>query len=705
VASSRASEKDRVLTQELNQYVSESRDFVRPFHDEWDDLIAYYQGIQTKDLDGAELDIPEDLRRDWCPVNFIWSHTETKVAILADSAPLWYAISPDGSHEEDAETLTQALQAMWIERNISRHYKMSLRDQVVCGTGALQCWWNPTLGPTSWEQDGRGKWRKQALGDVDVSWRDIFSIYPDPYGTTVDACEYILFANDMAPERAKRLYPGFTPEGSELVSDNTENNWQGSMDRAYAWVPGSTMPANTQREMVRVWEAYHEGGQRLTIFSGDRVLFDGDNPTPGSKYPLALFPTYERGFGLFGLSEVSQVRPQQMAYNKMLFRILVNARLMGNTPWVVTGGRAPEIRNVPGEVISVPDPGAVVRREPPPPLPPHMFAMLQTLQLNIDTLTGMHDVTRGLKPGSVTSGVGIQQLQESAHTRPREMSRANEEALQRLGQLVLEWMQVGYEGPRHMAYMQGSEPVRRTVEPRMLREDLSGVESLTPDGEEVPAEGPVEEPIEYRVKVEPGGDLPMNAMAKAELSLRLAGVQLADGPAIDRIALLEAVKFPHRREVVERINQANAAMMQGQMQAQNDQAMQQQAMMQQQAAMQGGAAPGGAPGQPGAEGQPQDPTAEIEAIMAQLQQALAPEDLQVLGEILDALAQGGQLTPDQMAWLESLDPQVQELVQLLVDLITQAAEQEGLLGPEGGMAGANPLTSAASPPGAPGLNG
>lgn len=660
-----------------------------PFHDEWDDLIAYYQGIQTKDLDGAELDIPADLIRDWCPVNFIWSHTETKVAILADSAPLWYAISPDGSHEEDAEAITLALQAKWIERNIARQYKMSLRDQVVCGTGAMCCWWNPLIGPTSWEQDGRGKWKKQAAGDVDVSWRDIYSIYPDPYGTMVDNCEYILFANDMAPERAKRLYPGFTQEGSELVADNTENDWQRSVERAYAWVPGSSMPASTRREMVRVWEAYHEGGQRLTIFSGDQVMFDGDNPTPGGKYPLALFPAYERGFGLFGLSEVSQVRPQQMAYNKMLFRILVNARLMGNTPWVATGGRAPEIKNVPGEVISMTDPMATLRREPPPSLPPYMFAMLQTIQSNVDTLTGMHDVTRGIKPGSVTSGVGIQQLQESAHTRPREMSRSNADGLQRLGQLVLEWMQVGYDGPRHMAYMQGSSPTRMTVQPGMLREDLSMIEGLTLEGEEMPAEGAVEEPIEYRVVVEPGGDLPMNAMAKAELALRVAAVQFPDGTAIDRVALLDALKFPHRREIVDRINQANAAMMQGQQQAQQEQQAQQQAMMEQQAAMQGGAVPGGAPGQPGAEGQPQDPTAEIEAIMAELQQRLAPEDLQVLGEVLDTLAQGGQLTPEQEAWVTSLDPETQELVLMLVDLITQAAEQEGLLGgPEGGMAGA-----------------
>lgn len=60
-------------------------------------------------------------------------------------------------------------------------------------------------------------------------------------------------------------------------------------------------------------------------------------------------------------------------------------------------------------------------------------------------------------------------------------------------------------------------------------------------------------PIEYKVVVQPGGELPLNPMAHAEMSLRLIQTPDETGqPVIDGEAVLDALNFRGRREIMKR---------------------------------------------------------------------------------------------------------------------------------------------------------
>lgn len=640
--------------------VGDAQDAVRGLHDGWDRYSQFYQGQQHIGVDLKSKDIP-----DWTPVNLIFSQCETKLPILMDAAPAWWAVSPDQENQENAKKLSEALQAKWYERNISRQYKLALRDQIILGNGFLKCWWNPLLGPTTTGDDGKVAHE----GDIDVSWVDPYSVFPDPAGRNLDECEYLCLSSDLTEGRAKRLYPKFDTDKAECVAidgDSLASMW----DRGKAWLTsllyGITGDSRSQyrSKQYRVWEVYHDAGARLTIYSGKQVLFDGPNPTPNGRYPLVHFATYEQGCDFWGMAETSQLIALQTAVNKQVFRIAKHARLMGNTPWVTDDPQL-KVTNQPGEVLRI-GLGRFARRDAPPSLPNYIFGFLQLLQGHFDVVTGVHDVTRGLKPGSVQSGIGIQQLQEAAQTRLRRASADNALILQVLGQLVFELMQAKYNGTRSVAYLKGAEPQRVDVTQEMLHDTVAS--PFDPTGE-----SDLQEPVEYQITVQTGGDLPLNPMAEAELAMRSAAIPAEDGlPMIDRQAYLEAIRFTGARSLLERVRARAQGQIQGQMMAQQEQAAMppptamappdDTAAQVQEGATSQMPSPSGPMPQGGAGETPQD-------ILEALSEILTPPEMAMLQDLLQRLQSGGQITPDDGHWLDQLPEKAQPLIAQLLGMM------------------------------------
>ena len=659
---------DDSLLSEMEQMVEEANEAVRDLHSRWDRFLEFYQGIQDTEIGLAGV---AGARTDWAPVNVIFSTTETKVPILSDSVPMWFVVSPDGRHDREAEALTKALQSVWYTRNVGRQYEMMLRDQVLLGTGFLKAWWNPTIGPLVPNEDGE----LERLGDVDVSWQDPFSVRPDPGARSLEECEYLVLTSDITKQRAARLWEKFDAKKAEEVQGSSLDTEQNIWTRAVAWVMGRGPGPlnNTVTPLYRIHEVYYDGGAKLCIYSGKNLIYDGDNPTPGQQYPIVAFPMYERGYSIFGMADTPHIIDIQTQYNRITYRIAHNARLMANNLWKVSDPSI-KVSNVPGSEVYVP-PGQSLEPLIPGQMPPYIFAFREALKQDIDMVTGVHDVTRGLRPGSIQSGIGIQQLQEAANTRLRHTAQSNSRYMERLGRLVFDFQQSHYREERTMTYMEGSRPQRVYVTPDMYRAPQMNPEALA-SGEpeegafeaELGPEEVVEQEIHYEVVVPRVGDLPMSASARAELALRTAAVQFPDGPAIDRQALLEQLKFPNATEILQRMQQMQSASVQGQMLAQ-----QEAAGMPPEAAQAAPAAP---------EAAPQDPTMVIQQLLEALEQVLTPADMQLLDSILTHVEQGIPPSQSEQGWIASLQPDVQQMVAELIMLYLQMGRSGEEISPE-----------------------
>ena len=693
--------RNRELLTKLTGWVDDATAIVRDLHDVWDTYGDYYQGVQHEGLGLSDYDL-----LDWAPVNLIFSTVETCIPILADAAPLWYVKGlSEGMDQGLEEAMTDALQGIWYSRRVARQYKMALRDQLLRGTGFLKVWWNPDIGPVQHDVDGRGRMVQRRLGEIDVSWLDPYAVFPDPAARCIEECEWLALATDISAERAGRIWDKFDEKQAGLMEDDTERP-TGWLGRSLAWVFGfGQLKQAVKRQVYRVWEVYHEGGRRLTVFSGHQVLWDGPNPTPGEAFPVVALPMCERGESFFGIPIAAQIKELQDKINKWHMMMTQHLRLMGKpTIWTNDQQAAQQLRENggrPGAVVNTRGPDTKVDFISAPPLPAWTFTYGRELYEDVKTVTGVQDVVRGLRPGSVQSGIGIQQLQESALTRLRDISRDNSLQLERCGQIVLEFMQEKYTEDRRFAYQRGSSVVRGTVSPDMLRDERTSPEYAASElmGDDFVSDGAaageesIQVPREYRVVVETGNSLPLNSMAQAELAMRLYQLRGSDGqPPIDEEALLDAVKFVRRKEVLQRREERQAAMMQGQMAAMQQQ---QQMAMAQQGPMGAEAGPQmGAPEDFGAPPQ-QDPMAQLQSLLQPIMDLLSEEDQAVLIRIIEALLSGQELTEAQVGWLEALPPEVQMMLEEVLQALglsfaagpgaTPAAAQAGVTAPAGPM--------------------
>src|SRR5690606_4370639 len=130
------------------------------------------------------------------------------------------------------------------------------------------------------------------------------------------------------------------------------------------------------------------------------------------------------------MGEVEQLEPIQRVLNILESRFIDNARLMTNTVWVKSadaGISADKITNEEGAVYTIQNPRARFERLPPAPLPQHYFELYLQLQRNMETITGIHDVTQGRRPVGITAATAISLLQEAgqARIRDKEIGRAS----------------------------------------------------------------------------------------------------------------------------------------------------------------------------------------------------------------------------------------------------------------------------------------
>src|SRR5690606_13445253 len=175
------------------------------------------------------------------------------------------------------------------------------------------------------------------------------------------------------------------------------------------------------------------------------------------------------------------------------------------------------------------------------------------LMRNMETITGVHDVTQGRRPGQVTAASAIAMLQEAGQARIRDKARNLEDMIRRVGRLMVSRILQFYT-PGRIIRIRGQGGAQEFLQwdPTQVHHGLD-------------------------FNVEAGSSLQMNEQLRYQLAL-----ELFQAGAIDVQGLLEVSNFPQRDEIIQRMQQQQAMQM---------------IMMMQQAG--GAPMPGAPPGTPG----------------------------------------------------------------------------------------------------------
>lgn len=502
--------------------------------------------------------------------NFIFSIIETEVTWLTENKPN-VIVNPMGPEDgPGAEVVERIIKDyLWDKLNLRRKFKQAIRSALLRGRGFVKVTWDPTES---------AEWGGDVAVDY-VPWREI---YLDPHSTDIDDARFILQVRDMPKSEVVRKWPeqGWRVQSGISSDDGVSSDvYSADVDRPIMSAAGE---ASDYTETVRVIEAWirddsvelreevgadgettvqevpvFPGGRVIIVAEGGVVLADMPNPYQDGLFPFADVTAYEDDESVWGLGEVEQLEPIQRTINMLESRFVDHIRLMANQVWIKdrnSGVKSSDLVNREGAVITK-NPGSEVRRDSPPSMPSHYFQLYTQLMRNMETLTGVHDVTQGRRPGQVTAASAIAMLQEAGQARIRDKARNLEDMIRRVGKLMVSRILQFYTPGRMIRIRgEGSELVFQTWDPSAVQVGLD-------------------------FHVEAGSSLQMNEQLRYQLAL-----ELFQANAIDVEGVLEASNFPNRDEIIQRMRQ--------------QQAMQEQMAQMMQQAGQGGPAAMGMPPAP-----------------------------------------------------------------------------------------------------------
>jgi hypothetical protein len=230
------------------------------------------------------------------------------------------------------------------------------------------------------------------------------------------------FADTVSPTEVADRFGGVSAFETEVL---------GSFNQLSNALVASQSKDNTQQiirddKVVRYFEFWHvpcvawpQGAYAVQV--GDRIAVN--EPYPIQQYrhgELPFVPTAPITlYGIAGraVSRISQARPLQREYNLLRSMILDNVSTMGNSIFMAPRNAKINFKRLDNQAGNIVEYEGLQRpsREAGVPVPGSIFAYIQEVKQSIDDTFSFPEPSRGVAPGRVESGKGIQLLQDAAN--------------------------------------------------------------------------------------------------------------------------------------------------------------------------------------------------------------------------------------------------------------------------------------------------
>jgi hypothetical protein len=366
---------------------------------------------------------------------------------------------------------------------------------------------------------------------------------------------------------------------------------------------------------IHYWYRDDEDKWRVAYFADDVFLEDRDNPFWHEKLPYDIYSPTEDILSAVGIPMAEHIENLNQEKNELLNTIVRYAAKTIDPPRVYNstmGIKDPRALKDGGEdgLIPIANPdfiplSSIVADLHPAPMPNFMDNLPERFDNIMDKITGVNDSFRGMSDAA--SGKEVQLKQEASYTRIKTKVDNFEKFVKSMaGKIIVNAMQfidteTSFRVKGDYTQFQNADPKKSpfAVEPIQQgmdqetgepvynhkefflyanpnewtniesEESEKGNEQLDPQSEQQ-EEGPSTKEnvakayriLQFAVEIEAGSSLPTSPSARKEeaMSLFTAG-------AIDQTALLDAYDYPHRDEILKRMQQQQQMMVQQQAQA------------------------------------------------------------------------------------------------------------------------------------------
>lgn len=509
-----------------------------------------------------------DQRPSWMPspqIPEIFPLVASFVGWMTDQRPRWNITPWAHPHSPYANLtgqlgndLSTVLMARWQEDDTEQEVEKAIWDSQIYGTA---------IGKVGWDDSAN-----KGMGDMVIRRVDPYTFYTDPQATDLRDGNYHIEARTYTLQELDRRWPGSADlfrGGLEEDVDSAPTQL-GPREGMPMANPGALSPATVPRYSmygqsrmdtvnyedagVTVFEAwirehYVESDSdrvidcwRVIVVAGNHILMNetADECWEHASYPYERYVPYDLG-EMWGLSLVELLASPQESLNRLLAALQHNIELVGN-PTFVEGTRSglqrTQITNKPGTRLTVNE-NSKAEWLTPPSLHEMIPDLIRYFLQRMETISGLSAITRGGAPQGRNAQSVIDSMQEAAFVRIRMALRNEERWLRRMGNKAASIVAENYTQPRLIAFLgpDGQQSVSALGANHFY---LPG-----PNGQM---------PLRFRLNVDVGSQTETSRQAREDKAMTLYGLG-----AIDDIALLEAMDFPNRQAINERLLKLKAA--------------------------------------------------------------------------------------------------------------------------------------------------
>lgn len=250
------------------------------------------------------------------------------------------------------------------------------------------------------------------------------------------------------------LEPGQGDEGTmfKVMAEDTPENVQRIEEQGFEYdvINGNDLDKIGLTNRQKMLRKYPFG--RIMAKTGRLLLEDKASLYTHGRHPYVRFFVCPVPGKNYFKGELDQLINIQDTFNKRNSQITDILSLTANPPMLVnimSGIKPKKMTNEAGLIIPVnTKPADAAQWLHTPNIPSALFADVQRINDDFDSISGYHDITAGRKPAGITAGVAIDSLQEASQTRYRQKARYIEYSLKDAAEKLISIIYQFYKEPR-----------------------------------------------------------------------------------------------------------------------------------------------------------------------------------------------------------------------------------------------------------------
>ncbi len=403
-----------------------------------------------KPFGGASLSLSRNRLRS----NKILPLIQNRLSRLCKNPPR-YDVRPNSNDQADkdaARLSKKVIENTWDREKINKKRIELMMWVQQCGHAWLKVSWDDNKG--EFISDAEGNRAKE--GDISADVFSAFEVFPDPLAKSEDEMKFLTTAKVRKLAYFKERYP----ERGHLVKE--EDAWLISTQNLLRINSMNSTGQNgseiqSQMKGAAIEVAYYEAPSnkhpdgRMIICANGVLLKDG--PLPCGEIPFAKFDDIIVGGKFYSDSVITHLRPIQDQYNRIIKYRKDHADLLLKGKYLAARGHGltqEAINDQSGEVVeydAIPG-GSVPTAMNVPQLPQYAYQEEEKLQMMMDDISGINEVSKGQLPSASIPAIGMQLLTEQDDTRIGVITENHEYSWAKVGRLILKYAKKYYKSER-----------------------------------------------------------------------------------------------------------------------------------------------------------------------------------------------------------------------------------------------------------------